>query len=54
MVLLERLSSNNFENFKTLNIERFSKENYDKNSDVLSSPHLPQTFSVCNKLPKPL
>ena len=31
MVLLERLSSNNFENFKTLNIERFSKENYDKN-----------------------
>lgn len=31
MVLLERLSSNNFENFKTLNLERFSKENYDKN-----------------------
>lgn len=31
MVLLERLSSNNFENFKSLNIERFSKENYDKN-----------------------
>ena len=31
MVLLERLSNNNFENFKTLNIERFSKENYDKN-----------------------
>ena len=23
-------------------------------TDVLSSPHLPQTFSVCNKLPKPL
>ena len=31
MVLLERLSSNNFENFKTLNLERFSKESYDKN-----------------------
>ena len=31
MVLLERLSSNNFENFKNLNLERFSKENYDKN-----------------------
>ena len=31
MVFLERLSSNNFENFKTLNLERFSKENYDKN-----------------------
>lgn len=31
MVLLERLSSNNFENFKTLNLERFSNENYDKN-----------------------
>lgn len=31
MVLLERLSSNNFENFKSLNLERFSKENYDKN-----------------------
>ncbi|WP_297714498.1 GNAT family N-acetyltransferase [Clostridium sp.] len=31
MVLLERLSSHNFENFKTLNLERFSKENYDKN-----------------------
>ncbi|MDU5263227.1 MAG: hypothetical protein E6176_12470, partial [Clostridium celatum] len=31
MVLLERLSSNNFENFKTLNLERFTKENYDKN-----------------------
>lgn len=30
MVLLERLSSNNFENFKSLNIERFSKENYDR------------------------
>lgn len=26
MVLLERLSSNNFENFKSLNIERFSKK----------------------------
>ena len=31
MVLLEKLSNNNFENFKTLNLERFSKENYDKN-----------------------
>ena len=31
MVLLERLSSNNFETFKTLNLERFTKENYDKN-----------------------
>ena len=31
MVLLERLSSNNFENFKNLNLERFSKVNYDKN-----------------------
>ena len=31
MVLLERLSSNNFDNFKNLNLERFSKENYDKN-----------------------
>lgn len=31
MVLLERLSSTNFENFKSLNLERFSKENYDKN-----------------------
>ena len=31
MVLLERLSSNNFENFKILNLERFSKESYDKN-----------------------
>ena len=31
MVLLERLSSNNFETFKNLNLERFSKENYDKN-----------------------
>ena len=31
MVLLERLSSNNFENFKNLNLERFSKENNDKN-----------------------
>lgn len=31
MVLLERLSSNNFDTFKTLNLERFTKENYDKN-----------------------
>lgn len=31
MVLLERLSNNNFENFKNLNLERFSKDNYDKN-----------------------
>lgn len=31
MVLLERLSSNNFENFKILNLERFSNESYDKN-----------------------
>lgn len=31
MVLLERLSSNNFENFKSLNLERFSQDSYDKN-----------------------
>lgn len=31
MVLLERLSSNNFENFKSLNLERFNQDNYDKN-----------------------
>lgn len=31
MVLLERLSSNNFETFRSLNLERFNQDNYDKN-----------------------
>ena len=31
MVLLEKLSSNNFENFKNLNLERFNQNSYDKN-----------------------
>lgn len=31
MVLLERLSNSNFENFKVLNLERFNTANFDKN-----------------------